>query len=385
MSFNQPLPFSEDKIPVSCEFVVDLAAVTDNYRILKKAVGPDVQVAAVVKSDAYGVGVEKVVAALENENCNFYYVARPEEAFRLRRITTKPIGIMNGPYKGIERECLRESIMPVISNFEDLEAFSVLAQKLETRVDVALHVDTGMNRLGFTYEELAKIATDEELVKGLRITMLHSHFACADEPDHDKNPAQIEKFTQAAKLFPDAQRSFSNSSGSFLTDENICDQARAGMALYGLNPVPGQDNPMRPVVSIYARVLQLRTAEKGDSAGYGATYTFEKDTELAVLDIGYANGLHRVLGNTGVVYFRGQACPIVGRVSMDLTIVDISGLDLEVRLGDMMEIIGPHQSADDLAAQAGTIGYEILTSLGARVKRRYVFDKSSAHFAATVA
>lgn len=360
----------------SCEMTIDLGAIAENYRILKKHLGETVEVAAVVKSDAYGLGVKKILAALENQDCPFYYVARPEEAFDLRQLTPRPIGIMNGPYKGLEDLCLRHNVMPVLSTLSDIELFQALAKRFELKVGVALHADTGMNRLGLEEQDLKTLIDHPEKLEGLDVKMLHSHFACADDPEHSKNEEQLALFETLSKQFPNAKKSFGNSSGLFLPKKYHFDQVRPGMALYGLNPVPQFDNPMKPVIRVNAKVLQVKKAYAGQTAGYGATHIFKEDREIAILGIGYSNGLHRTLGNKGMTYYKGQPCPMIGRISMDLLTVDVTDTDQKPKQGDRFEIIGAHQSVDDLAQQAGTIGYEILTSLGPRLHKKYVYHKS---------
>ena len=231
-----------------------------------------------------------------------------------------------------------------------------------------------MNRLGFGLDETPVLLEDLGRLEGLDVKMIISHFACADEKDHEMNDAQYERFKAVAAHFPKAQKSLANSSGVFRDPRYHFNVARPGMALYGLNPTPEAPNPMRPVVSLDVRVLQIREVKAGETTGYGASYRHEKDTVTATVAMGYADGILRALSNKGRLYWQGQALSILGRVSMDSITIDLGGLAESKRpkVGDYLEVIGPHQSADDLATQAGTIGYEILTSLGERYERVYL-------------
>ena len=231
-----------------------------------------------------------------------------------------------------------------------------------------------MNRLGLGSVETDKLLREMEMLDGLDVVGIMSHFACADEKGHPLNDVQYGVFSEIARAFPNAEKSLSNSSAIFRDSRYHFDVARPGMALYGLNPTPEAQNPMQPVVTLKVPIVRTRIVYKDASVGYGATYRFEKDTPIATVSAGYADGILRALSNKGSFYWKGYHCPIRGRVSMDLTTVDLSAVpeNERPRPGDFMEVIGNHQSADELAADAGTIGYEILTALGNRYERFYV-------------
>lgn len=343
---------------------VDLGAVAANYAILKKKAGPACAVAGVIKADAYGLGMEKVWAALENAGCPFYFVATPDEALALRRLTKKPVAVLYGPLPGAEDDFIRHNIVPVLNAPDDIARWRAAADRHRLRLAAILHFDTGMNRLGLT------VPPDEVTVDGLDIMCVMSHFACADEKDSPVTAVQFEKFTKIAAHFPAVKKSIAASSGIFRSADYCLDMARPGMALYGLNPAPEVANPMRPVISLSARILQVKKIRKGETVGYGASFRAANDMTVATVALGYADGFLRALGNRGALWHNGIACPVIGRVSMDLVTVDVTAAS-SVKAGDFIEVIGPHQSADDLAAAAETIGYEILTSLGSRYRRVY--------------
>ncbi|PZO88618.1 MAG: alanine racemase [Micavibrio aeruginosavorus] len=342
---------------------VNLSALTENYRLFRKMTGADV--AGVLKADAYGTGVIPVFKALLHEGCRRFFVATPDEAAQLRGIDKAcEIMVLGGLYKGAEDFYIAHTITPVLNCGSDLERWKSAAAHAGRAPPCALHFDTGMNRLGFA-------ATAEIDAGGLDVRLVMTHFACSDEKDHPMNEAQTKAFAEIAKRWPDAPKSLCNSSGLFRNKEWHYDIVRPGFALYGGNPTPEADNPMHAVVSLNTRVLQTRNVKKGESAGYGATHVFEKDTRTATVAIGYADGFLRSGSSKAKLYRDGIACPVVGRVSMDLVIVDIGHLPRPPQEGEWMEVLGPHQDVDALAADLGTIGYEVLTSLGARYARRY--------------
>jgi len=342
---------------------IDLAAVAANYSIIKNKVGPDCVVAGVIKADAYGLGMAKIWTALENAGCPFYFVATPDEAFALRHLTQKPIAVFGGVFRGAEEDFVRHNIIPVLNTMDDMERWRDAARTREVSLPAILHFDTGMNRLGFT--SLPDNIDD----KNLDIKIVMSHFACADEKGHPLTAQQFSRFQTIATHFPHAQKSIAGSSGVFRSASYACDMVRPGLALYGLNPTPEVKNPMRPVVSLSARILQVKKIPAGETVGYGASFRADKEINVATVALGYADGILRSLSNKGALYYEGQACPVIGRISMDAVTVDM-GTHMPAS-GTMLEVIGPHQSADDLAESAGTIGYEILTSLGARYHRVY--------------
>lgn len=345
---------------------IDLQAITANYDRLCDLTGS--AVAGVVKADAYGLGALQVAAALEKTDCACYFTAFPDEALSLRAVAQKTIYALAAPAPFID-DMIRRDITPVLNSLHDIALWRSAARRLERALPVALHFDTGMNRLGLPPEETGALFGDSSLLEGLRVDLVMSHFACADEKGPPMTARQYEDFKTIAVRFPQAKKSIANSSGLFRDSAYHLDMVRPGMALYGLNPAPEAPNPMLPVVMLDTPLLQVKTVKAAASVGYGATHKIRQETKIGTVALGYADGFLRSLGNHGALYFNGVRCPVIGRVSMDLVTVNLGEAD--ARPGDRMEVIGPHQSADDLAAAAGTIGYEILTSLGGRYKRVY--------------
>ncbi len=352
---------------------INLEAVRANYRAIQARVGADCTVSGVVKANAYGLGVGPVSQALYEEGCRLFFVATLPEALELRLIIgEEPVIAMLNGYDAAQGHLYKDSkITPVLNHEGELAAYQNADQEYKPAI---LHFDTGMNRLGFEADAVQRLGNDSGALAGLDVLYVMSHFACSDEPAQAMNAAQYDSFMRLASLFPAIPKSLCNSGGIYQNADWHLDMVRPGMALYGLNPCPYQDNPMQAVVSLETPILQIKDAHKGETCGYNATYRFEIETKLAIVSLGYADGILRALSNQGALYWNGIACPIRGRVSMDLTIVDLGSVpDSKMpRTGDMLEVIGPHQSADDLAGDAGSIGYEILTSLSRRYQRIYI-------------
>lgn len=322
-------------------------------------------VAGVIKADAYGTGARQVFEILRAQNCTRFFVATPEEALSLDGKDCD-IFVLGGLYHGVEDVYRDGGIIPILNSAGDIARWAAHSRKLGMKLPAALHVDTGMNRLGIG------TAYNKEDLDALDLKLVMSHFACSDEKDHPMNDAQARDFAAFVTAFPSVPKSLSNSSGLFRNKDWHHDIVRPGYALYGGNPMPEDINPVRPVVSLDVRILQTRQVKKGQSAGYNATHVFEKDTRLATVAMGYADGFLRSGSNKAKLFWNGQPCPIVGRVSMDLIIVDIGGITgVKPEEGNWLEVLGPSQSVDQLATDCSTIGYEILTSLGRRYHRVY--------------
>ncbi|MGB4107696.1 MAG: alanine racemase [Alphaproteobacteria bacterium] len=356
---------------------IDLDAVVHNYNVLRQQAAPGARVAAVVKANGYGLGSVEIGKVLARAGCRDFFVSSFEEGLVLRASLKEPrIFVLNGFYGSVAEAYPEHNLIPALGSFLEIEDYRKLAAKLGRKLDTYLSFNIRMNRLGLGKVETEKLVSDKGLLEGLNIVGILSHFASADEKDNPLSDEQHEIFEKIARHFPGAEKSLANSFGTFRSKKYHYDLLRPGMALYGLNPTPGAPNPMRRVVSLNLPVMQLRTIYAGAGVGYGMTWTAEKDTLLATVAAGYADGIFRSLSNKGALYWNGIRCPIRGRVSMDLTTVDISGVPEKKRPrpGDMMELIGEHQSVDELAHDAGTIGYEVLTDLGHRYERIYVGD-----------
>lgn len=353
---------------------IDLDAIAANYRMMSERVAP-AEVGAVVKANAYGLGASQVARALCNMGCRLLFVAHLGEALALREVL--PAGtrliILNGLPAGAEALCAAARIIPVLNSPEQARRWAEAAQGIGTRLPAALQLDSGMGRLGIAPEDLASLAGDARFQSAVDLLMIMSHLACADTPEHPANAAQLAAFEAAATLFPDIPRALSNSGGAFLQPEFHADIVRAGIALYGGSPNRSAPNPMRPVVGLEARIIQIRTIAAGGGVGYGHSHRCARESRIATVGVGYADGLPRSLGNRGAAWHGGVRLPIVGRVSMDSITIDVTAVPQErIAAGDWVELIGPHQSIDRLADDAGTISYEMLTSLGARFDRTYV-------------
>lgn len=354
------------------KLTVDLGALGRNYTRFSNMT--KAAVAAAVKADAYGVGMGPATRALTEAGCKSFFVATGDEATALRAMDpTVQIAVLGGVLPGLEDDFLHHTIHPVLNSLEMIERWAALATKKERPLDAIIHFDTGMNRLGLGADETQHLIDNRALLDTLNVRIVMSHFACSDDAGHALNDAQAQRFATIAKHFPKAVKSLANSSGIVRNKDWHYDMVRPGYGLYGGNPTPETQNPMEPVVRLDIPVIQVRHVKRGDSIGYGAGHVFEADTTTATIAVGYADGLLRSASGRARVFWNGHACPVIGRVSMDLVTIDLGGLGgSRPGPGDMVEILGPHQDVDALAADAGTIGYEILTALGARYARAYL-------------
>jgi len=355
---------------------VDLAAIAANWNALAGMTVP-VECAAVVKGDGYGCGLEPVTRTLYRAGCRTFFVADIPEGRRVRAVASDAaIYILNGVMPGSAQAFAADYLRPVISSTTELAEWDAFVATRNWRGGGALHVDTGMNRLGITVDEAVAIAPRLQS-ENHGFTLLMSHLACAEIPGHPMNDRQIRLFREVRMLYRGVASSLASSSGIFLGGTAYCDLVRPGVALYGVNPTPAKKNPMRPVVELKARIIQVRTINKGDTVGYGAAFTATRPSRIAIVAVGYADGFLRSAAAArgkpaAEVVVAGKRCPVAGRVSMDVLAVDVTDLsDGAVRRGDFATLIGGRLSVDDLAAGMGTIGYEVLTHLGRRYHRVY--------------
>jgi alanine racemase len=355
---------------------VDLAAIEANWKTLASMTLP-VECAAVVKANAYGCGLEPVTRKLAKAGCRTFFVADIVEARSVRAIAPDvTIYVLNGMMPGSAAAFADGSFRPVINSLTELAEWDAFVADNRWRGGAALHVDTGMNRLGITIQEAIAIAPRIHS-ENHGFTLLMSHLACAETPDHAMNDRQIRMFREIRISYRGISSSLANSSGIFLGGTVFCDMVRPGIALYGANPTPGKKNPMRPAVELKARIIQVRAVNRGETVGYGASWTAGRPGRIAVVAVGYADGFLRSAGASkgkpaAEVIIVGRRCPVVGHVSMDLFAVDVTDLaEGTARRGDFATLIGDGMSIDDLAASMGTIPYEVLTSLGHRYHRVY--------------
>ena len=366
--------------PVAAEtggtLTIDLAAIVANWQALSRQL-LTVECAAVVKANAYGLGLKPVVAALADAGCKTFFVADIAEARTVRaRAKDATVYVLHGFTLQCAEAFIELAARPVINSMTELAEWDAFVADRAWQGGAALHVDTGMNRLGVSPEEAAALAPRAQ-TQNHGIALLLSHFACADIPDHPLNAKQLQLFRELRPLYSGIPASLANSSGIFLGDTTYFDLARPGAALYGINPTPGRPNPMRSVVELTGRVVQIRAVAREQTIGYGATWTARRNSRVAVVALGYANGLLRAGSASdehpgGAAIVAGKRCPIVGRISMDLLMLDITDLpDGAVRRGDFAALIAGELGIDEVAAAAGTIGYEVLTRLGMRCHLDY--------------
>jgi alanine racemase len=370
------LPLSADMsnqdFEVAC-LTVRLGAVGANYREIQRRAGT-AATAGVVKADAYGLGFAPVAKTLAALGCNTFFVARLGEGIALRPLVPQArIFVLDGVAPDAVPALVSHRLTPVLNSLGDIAAWSAAAREMKTTLDAALHVDTGMNRLGLPAYELAALSADaKEKLRGLRLVLVMSHLACADDSGAAMNALQRDRFRTALAMLPQAPASLASSGGVLLGKDYAFDMVRPGIGLYGGNPRKSGPNPFAPVAALTGRILQTRRVDRGESVGYGATHIIERPGMLATIALGYADGVLRTLGNAGHAALGGMRAPIVGRVSMDLITLDVTDIAPRDReAGAQVEFFGDTIALEEIANAAGTANYEILTRLGARLPRHY--------------
>lgn len=346
---------------------VDLDALARNYRLLRVTAAP-AQCAAVVKADAYGLGVGPVAARLYAEGCRDFFVATAAEGVELRTLLPRArIFVFEGVCDCAADSLAAADLVPVLNSPEQIDRWRDRGRP------AVLHLDTGMARLGLSEAEVTALAERADALRGIRIDFVMTHLACADEPSHSLNAEQLQRFERMRSRLPPVPASVGNSAGVFLGAEYCGELVRPGIALYGGNPFVTRESPVEPVATLQARVLQLRDVDVAQTVGYGATHDAYPPTRLAVVGVGYADGYPRCLGGRGVASVGGTRVPVVGRVSMDTLCLDVTTLPASaIATGQRVELFGADVSVDEVAEASGTISYEILTGLGARLRREYV-------------
>lgn len=357
---------------------IDLGALVANWRALGERAGTEA--GAAVKANAYGIGIEPAVTALAKAGCRNFFVADISEGIRARAVAPDAaIYVLNGLLPGTCGFYAQHDLSPVLGSHEELAEWAAFRTVTNNARPAALHIDTAMNRLGLWPGEGLDLARERKRdVEAAGIGLVMSHFAASEDVSDPANARQIQAFAEIAAAFPGIPASLKNSSGHFLPDCPSYELTRPGYALYGGNPTPGQPNPMQPVVSMEARIIQLREVEAGTRVGYNGRWTAKSRRKLATISLGYADGYPRNASWTdsstgGSALVGGVLCPFVGTVSMDLIIVDISDAPASAaKRGSAVMLIGGALDLEAVGAGAKTIGYEILTSLGRRHARRYV-------------
>ena len=357
--------------------LVDLAALAGNYRAIASSTAAEV--AAVVKADGYGLGVPGLANALYAAGCRTFFTAFGHEAVELRRMLGDVEIFVLMPSAGDEAHLLHEHrLIPCLFDLEGVDRWIGGVPAQGARARVALHVETGIHRLGLDGEELAALLGDDARRSRLEVTLLMSHLACADEPAAPANHHQLDRFRAIRDAFPGTRASLANSAGTFLGSDYHFDLVRPGIALYGHDPHYAHTTSprVRPIATLEARLGRIATVGPGESVGYGGVATCDVARRIGVLLAGYADGIPRALYQPGrrfEVVVAGYRAPLFGTVSMDMVTVDLSGVPEDaVGVGAWVEIFGPNAPIEQVAEQAGTIPYEILTGIGPRVERIYV-------------
>jgi alanine racemase len=346
---------------------VDLGALAANYAALQVIAAP-ATVAAVVKADAYGLGLGPVAGRLAAVGCRDFFVAGPEEGARLRRLLPDARILVLQDAGSAVAVCREARLTPVLNALAEVREWVQRCGGLPA----ALQIDTGMARSGLSAEDVATLAADTELLGALRLELVMTHLACADEPAHPLNALQLERFAALRARLPPLPTSIGNSAATLAGAAFRGDLVRPGLALYGGRALPGAPNPMRPVVRLEARILQIRTLPAGATVGYGATWRAPGPCRIATVGAGYADGYPRALGNRGYAAVEGLRLPVVGRVSMDMTTLDLSAAPAgALAVGDYVDLLGGGVPLDEAAELAGIVTYELLTGLAPRLARRW--------------
>lgn len=370
---------NDDEIPLQEAgglLTIDLTALGENFREVSRRVAP-AACAGVVKGDAYGIGLEKAAPALWEAGARTFFVALLSEARELRALLPKAeIFVLNGMFAGTEPTYRRLNLRPVLGSVREIENWRAFCERSGEALAAAIHVDTGMNRLGLTPTEAINLAEGRHEL-GFPIALLMSHLACADDPNHPLTARQLEDFKAIVDLFPGVRASLANSAGAMGDAALHFDLVRPGIVIYGGRPRTDVA-PLRPVLQLDLRIVQIRDVHEGETVGYGAVHTALRPLRIAIVSGGYADGIPRLAGASDLhpgaeAVVAGRRCPLVGRISMDLLAVDITDLDEEAASpGDFVTLIGKGLRPEDLARYSQTIDYEVLTSLGRRYHRRWV-------------
>jgi alanine racemase len=358
----------------SARLTVDLDALADNFRLVR-ATAAGAEAAPVVKADAYGLGAGPVSRRLWAEGARCFFVARVSEGEALRRDLgpDRParIYVLDGAPPGSAPRLASAGLVPVLNSLDQLDEAAAFGRGRAAPLPAALHVDTGLNRLGLRPEEARALAQARGRLAGLELVLVMSHLACAPDAGHPMNRRQLERFAEVSALFPDAPRSLANSGGIFIDPAFHFDLVRPGITLYGGGPRERHDPRLKAVARLEAPVLQVRDVPPGETVGYDATFTAGRATRVAILPVGHADGYFRSSAGAGRVWLGGGFRPVLGSVSMDLLAVDVTGC-ADALPGAMAELLGERALVDEVAAAAGTISYEVLVRLGTRAVRSYL-------------
>lgn len=361
--------------------IIDLSAIAHNYNKIKHYVGEHCDVGAVVKANAYGLGVEHIIPTLEQLGCRQFYVATPAEGYDARQITNTNVAILN-PYLDYETAAflVEHDLTPCLNTLDQIITWNDICQAKDVRAKAFIQLDTGMRRVGLSLEELSRLSTDINELSHLNIDTIMTHFASADDPASPMTATQDDTFKSMLDVLPyhivaNAKICVANSAATALSNEYHYNSVRPGKSLFGLKAIEEFDKScsFKSPITLEARVIQVLDVKAGEPIGYNETYTALDNMKIATISLGYADGLRRHLSNKGWLLFEGQKLPIVGRVSMDMVMVRIDHLgQTQPKLGDWVQFLNDAQTPDDIARLIGTNGYEILTGLGRRASRIYL-------------
>jgi len=360
---------------------IDLDALAANYHLIADHVSP-ARMSAVVKADAYGLGVKPVASKLYQAGCRLFFVAQMIEAIHLRPFLPidADIAILNDIHPAMVEAAADHGFLPVLNSLPSIKDWGALCESRQRQFPCFVQIDSGMSRFGLDKGELESLIADPDIFHQAQVRAIISHLACADEPNNQQNGTQLQHFKEILTRLPKHPAALANSGGIFLSGNKqnfLFDLVRPGLALYGVDPLGRLQTTLRPVVCLSARVAQIRQVEQGGLVGYGGTYQAPRDMVVATIAVGYADGLHRHLGGRGAAFYQGIRLPMIGRISMDSITLDISALPPgTLQRGSLVELIGPNQSIDRLAHDGDTIAYEVLTSLGRRFERHYLEKKT---------
>tara|TARA_B110000444_G_scaffold257708_1_gene296780 strand:+ start:838 stop:1944 length:1107 start_codon:yes stop_codon:yes gene_type:complete len=354
---------------------IDLKALSSNFKELKKNLNKNIECAATVKANAYGIGDKAVIKSLIKSGCNSYFVAHLSEAIRIREYSKK---IKIYSYHGIDiknyKKFLKYNIIPIANTLRQILMINSLNIKKKFNKNIAVHFDTGMSRLGLDKDETKWLINNKDKISSIEIGLIISHLACADQPRNPMNNKQLKKFISIRNEFKKSKASLANSAGILLNKKYHFDLVRPGIAIYGGNPFINKNVKLNNVISLKAKIIQIRKIQKGDTVGYGATFKARKDMLIGTIAVGYADGINRKFSNNMSVFLKGKRLKVLGRISMDLITIDIS-LFPEIRFSrkiNYVDILSKSNNINNISEKINTISYEILTSLGSRYKIKYI-------------
>ncbi|GHU12515.1 alanine racemase, catabolic [Alphaproteobacteria bacterium] len=354
---------------------INLNALAKNYHTLEHTINNDnVVIAAVVKANAYGFGMVPISKKLHKEGCRHFFVATVDEGIELRKHigNDSRIFVLCGLFSGCEQMLLDSNLIPVINSMYQIGLWTDYSKKIGKKLEAAIHIDTGMCRNGISMEESDKYS--KEISRDIDLQLVVSHLACADTPDHNLNELQLKRFKHVLNAFGNIKGSFSATNGIFLGEDYLFDMVRPGKSIYGFSIREDKVGSLEPVMDIFSRIVQINEIEVGDTIGYGATFAATRKMKTATLGIGYADGFMRKFSGFGNGFIGGKQVPIVGRMSMDYAVIDVTDVDNSLlKEGNWVALTRtPDYTLEKWALELGTLPHEVACRFGDRVKRVYI-------------